>query len=187
MNEMALCAPKTRACVTQPWYVVQLKPNAELVAKRNLLQQGMQIFAPFEEVAARRSGKLVSACKALFPGYLFVSFDQDAVRWRTVNSTTGVSRLVSFADDRPAQVPLGLISSLMRRCDPSGRLVPPCFLHGGDIVRVVNGPFTDFIGTVEQIAPDRRIWVLLDILGKSTRVAVRSADLRRGLSSDVTP
>ncbi len=178
MNEIALAAAKPLVSVTQPWFVVQLKPNAEAIAKRNLLRQGINIFAPFEEVTARKARKLVQACKALFPGYLFVSFDQDAVRWRTVNSTLGVSRLVSFADDRPAQVPLGLISSLMRRCDPSGKLLPPRFLHGGDVVRVTNGPFADFIGTVEQLAPDQRIWVLLDILGKNTRVAIRSADLR---------
>lgn len=178
MNEIALTVAKPGPCVTQPWFVVQLKPNAEAIAKRNLLRHGMQIFAPFEEVTARKARKLVQACKALFPGYLFVSFDQEAVRWRTVNSTLGVSRLVSFAEDRPAQVPLGLISSLMRRCDPAGKLLPPRFLHGGDVVRVTNGPFADFIGTVEQIAPDQRIWVLLDILGKNTRVAIRSADLR---------
>lgn len=178
MNDTALATSKSQVSVTQPWFVVQLKPNAEAIAKRNLLRQGMQIFAPFEEVTARKARKLVQTCKALFPGYLFVSFDQEAVRWRTVNSTLGVSRLVSFAEDRPAQVPLGLISSLMRRCDPSGKLLPPRFLHDGDVVRVTNGPFADFIGTVEQIAPDQRIWVLLDILGKNTRVAIRSADLR---------
>lgn len=178
MNEITLAAAKPLVSVTQPWFVVQLKPNAEAIAKRNLLRQGMQIFAPFEEVTARKARKLVQTRKALFPGYLFVSFDQDAVRWRTVSGTLGVNRLVSFAADRPAQVPLGLISSLMRRCDPSGKLLPPRFLHGGDVVRVTNGPFADFIGTVEQIAPDQRIWVLLDILGKNTRVAIRSADLR---------
>ena len=178
MNEITLAAAKPLVSLTQPWFVVQLKPNAEAIAKRNLLRQGMQIFAPFEEVTSRKARKLIQTCKALFPGYLFFSFDQEVVRWRTVNSTLGVSRLVSFSDDRPAQVPLGLISSLMRRCDPSGKLLPPRFLHGGDVVRVTNGPFADFIGTVEQIAPDQRIWVLLDFLGKNTRVAIRSADLR---------
>lgn len=179
MNEVILATANFESRVTQTWYVVQLKPNAEAIAKRNLLQQGVQIFAPFEEGTVRKTRKLIQACKALFPGYLFVSFDQDAVRWRTVNSTTGVCRLVSFAEDQPAQVPLGLISSLMGRCDRSGKLLPPRFLHGGDTVRVTNGPFADFIGTVEKTTPDQRIWVLLDILGKSTRVAIRSADLRR--------
>jgi len=178
MNEIALTVAKPGPCVTQRWFVVQLKPNAEAIAKRNLLRQGMQIFAPFEEVTARKARKLVQTARRCFRDISLSALTQEVVRWRTVNSTLGVNRLVSFAEDRPAQVPLGLISSLMRRCDPSGKLLPPRFLHGGDVVRVTNGPFADFIGTVEQIAPDQRIWVLLDILGKNTRVAIRSADLR---------
>lgn len=97
---------------TQQWYVAQLKPNAEAIAKRNLLRQGIEIFAPYEEVTVRKASKLSQAFKALFPGYLFVSFDPEAVRWRTVNSTFGVSRLVSFTDSQPKQVPLQLISDL---------------------------------------------------------------------------
>lgn len=178
MNEIGLAAAPSPASVTQPWFVVQLKPNAEAIAKRNLLRQGLQIFAPFEEVTSRKARKPVQIRKALFPGYLFVSFDQDEVRWRTVSSTLGVSRLVSFAEDRPAQVLFGLISSLMRRCDPSGKLLSTRFLHSGDVVRVTNGPFAEFIGTVEQMTSDQRIWVLLDILGKNTRVAIMSADMR---------
>jgi transcriptional antiterminator RfaH len=178
MNEMNLAVAISGPRLAQPWFVVQLKPNADAIAKRNLLRQGIQCFAPFEEVTLRKARKLVQVRKALFPGYLFASFDQDVVRWRAVNSTMGVCKLVSFAENQPAQVPLGMISSLMRRCDPSGKLLPPRFLQSGEAVRVTNGPFADFIGTVEQIAPNQRIWVLLDILGKNTRVAIRSADLR---------
>lgn len=178
MNEIAPAAAQAAACTARPWFVVQLKPNAEAIAKRNLLRQGIQIFAPFEEVTARKAGKLVQSRRALFPGYLFVSFDPADIRWRAVNSTMGVCRLVRFAEDRPAPVPPELISSLMQRCDPSGRLLPPQCLQGGATVRVTQGPFADFIGTVEQIAPEQRIWVLLDVLGKNTRVAIRPADLR---------
>jgi transcriptional antiterminator RfaH len=162
----------------QPWFVIQLKPNAEAIAKRNLIRQGVEIFAPFEEVTCPKGRKLTQTCKALFPGYLFATFDPDCVRWRTVNSTMGVIRLLSFAEDRPAQVPFELISILMDRCDPSGKLLPPRFLHSGDTVRVTNGPLAEFIGTVEQIAPNQRIWVFLNILGKNTRVEISPADLR---------
>jgi transcriptional antiterminator RfaH len=178
MNEMNLAVAIPRFRLAQPWFVVQLKPNAEAIAKRNLLRQGIQFFAPFEERTVGKARQLVQVRKALFPGYLFASFDQDVVRWRAVNSTIGVCKLVSFAENRPALVPLGMISSLMRRCDPSGKLLPARFLQSDEAVRVTNGPFADFIGTVEQIAPDQGIWVLLDILAKNTRVAIRSADLR---------
>ncbi|WRH76562.1 MAG: transcriptional activator RfaH [Sphingobium sp.] len=160
-----------------PWFVAQIKPNSETIAKRNLLQQGINIFMPFEELTVRKASKLINTGKTLFPGYLFVSFDPEIIRWRTVNSTIGVSRLVGLAEDKPAQVPLDLIAGLMRRCDPFGKLLPPLYLHGGDLVRVTNGPFAEFIGTVEHSGSNERIWILLDILGKNTRVAIRSEDL----------
>lgn len=178
MNRAAPSAASPATREMQPWYIVQLKPNAEAVAARNLQRQGVQVFAPFEEIASRKGTEMVQARKSLFPGYLFVSFDPETVGWRTVNSTMGVSRLVRFAEDRPAQVPPGLISSLMGRCNPSGKLLPPCFLHEGDAVHVTGGPLAGLIGTVEQLAPNQRIRILLDILGKSTRVAICAADLR---------
>lgn len=161
----------------RPWFVAQLKPNSETIAKRNLLRQGIHIFAPFEELTLRKANKLINTYKTLFPGYLFVSFDPEVIRWRTVNSTTGVCRLVSLAEDKPAQVPLDLIVGLMRRCDPSGKLLPSRFLRGGDLVRIINGPFAEFIGTVEHAGSNERVWILLDILGKNTRVGLRSEDL----------
>lgn len=94
-----------------------------------------------------------------------------------LNNTIGVSRLVSFADDTPAQVPFDLLSGLMRRCDPSGKLLPPSFLHEGEHIRVTSGPFAEFVGTVEYTASTERVWILLDILGKKTRVAMTSTDL----------
>lgn len=172
-------APHTSSpCGAQHWFVVQLKPNAAAIAQRNLLRQGIGIFAPFEEVTSRKAGKLIQVRKALFPGYLFVSFEPQAVRWRAINSTLGVNRLVSFSEHQPAVVPLGLISSLMSRCDPEGKLLAPPSLESGDAIRVTNGPFADFTGTVEQLAPEQRVWILLDILGKRTRVVIRQGDLR---------
>lgn len=161
-----------------PWFVVQLKPNSETIAVQNLARQGVNIFAPFEEFTARKGRELVQKRRALFPGYLFVSFDTGSVQFRSINSTLGVSRLVSFSERSPAQVPDALIAGLMQRCDPTGKLLPPASLKGGDTVHVANGPLADLIGTVEQIAPDQRVWVLLDILGKATRVTMHAEDLR---------
>jgi transcriptional antiterminator RfaH len=178
MSESTFSPSRALESTENPWFVVQYKPNAEGIAKRNLLRQGLKIFAPFEERTARKSHGLIHTCKALFPGYLFVSFDQNIVRWRTVNSTIGVIRLVRFTEDRPAQISSALISDLMQRCDHSGKLLPPRQLRSGDTVQVTKGPFADFIGNVEQITADKRIWVLLDILGKNTRVATRFANLK---------
>lgn len=161
-----------------PWFAVQLKPNSETIAKRNLARQQVDIFAPFEEITLRRGQHLVLTRRALFPGYLFVSFDPETLPARCINSTLGVCRLVSFSGHTPKQVPRELIAGLMQRCDEAGKLLPPSCLKKGDAVSVNSGPLADLIGRVEQITHDRRVWVLLDILGKSTRVTLQSDDLR---------
>jgi len=66
----------------------------------------------------------------------------------------------------------------MLRCDASGKLLPPRLLKPGDQVTLTTGPFTDFVATIETIAPDRRVWVLLEFMGGETRVAVSAEQLR---------
>jgi transcriptional antiterminator RfaH len=64
------------------------------------------------------------------------------------------------------------------RCDASGKLLPPKILRPGDQVALTTGPFANFVAEVEKIAPDRRVWVLMDIMGAQTRVAVGADQLR---------
>ena len=80
--------------------------------------------------------------------------------------------------EEPAQVILALIAGVMMRCDSRGRLRPPRLLNAGDLVEVTGGPFAEFIGRVESVAPDRRIWVLLDLMARERRVALPSSMLR---------
>lgn len=163
----------------QSWFLAQLKPNSSSIAQKNLSRQGFQSFLPQEEVDKRRGSKFVAVCQPLFPGYLFVAFDKAWGHWRKVNSTFGITRLVSFGNE-PAQVPLDLISQLMLRCDQTGKLLPPKLVKPGDQVTVTQGPFADFVGEVEMIAPDRRVWVLMEIMGGKKRVALQSEQLRAG-------
>ena len=159
------------------WYLAQLKPNSVKIAERNLKRQGFQTFLPVEEVTKRAKSKFVTAEQPMFPGYIFVAFDTATGGWRAINSTNGITRLVSFGKD-PAQVPLDIISGLMLRCDAKGKLLPPKLLKPGDQVTLTHGPFADFVAEVEKIEPDRRVWVLLDIMGGKTRVAVGADQLR---------
>jgi transcriptional antiterminator RfaH len=162
-----------------PWYVVQHKPNAEAVAIRNLERQSINVFAPFEMGKRRFGNKTREVRKALFPGYVFVHFDPGSFRWHTVNSTFGVSRIVSFGSEGPAPVPGNLMLDLMARCDFNGCLLPPSHFEPGEDVRIRSGAFADFIATVEKMGPQQRVWLLLDIMGRSTRVTVDAAALTR--------
>jgi transcriptional antiterminator RfaH len=159
------------------WFLAQFKPNSHLIAERNLVRQGFATFLPLQEDTLRRNGKFLTRMRPLFPGYIFVAIDTELGSWRTVNSTYGITKLVSFGKD-PAAVPLDLVAQLMRRCDDAGKLLPPRILKPGDAVIVTSGPLADFVTRIEEIAPDNRIWILLEIMGRQTRVAIESDELR---------
>ncbi|WP_239494774.1 transcription termination/antitermination protein NusG [Roseovarius amoyensis] len=159
------------------WFLAQMKPNSHRIAERNLARQGFRTFLPLQEETRRTRGKFTTQMRPLFPGYLFVAFDVNRGGWRTVNSTYGITRLVSLGKE-PTPVPPDLISQLMLRCDRESGLMTLKPLKPGDEVTVTKGPFADFVATVESIAPDRRIWVLMEIMGGQTRVAVAVEQLR---------
>lgn len=162
-------------CAT--WFLAQLKPNSVRIAERNLKRQGFMTFLPLEDVTQPRGGKFVTISKPLFPGYIFVAFDAGRGLWRKINSTRGVTKLVGFGRE-PAPVPPDLISQLMLRCDSTGNLLPHKLLKPGDQVAITKGPFANFVAEVDRIAPDRRVWVLMDLMGSQTPVAVGADQLR---------
>lgn len=153
------------------WYLTQFKPNSDRVAERNLHRQGFETFLPREKVTRIKASRFVSDLEPLFPGYMFVRVNSDLAPWRAINSTMGVSRLVSFGG-KPKPLPEELISGLMLRCDASGTLAPPSNLSQGDRVQMTTGPFATFLATVEAIDPEQRIWVLVDFMGQKTRMQV---------------
>jgi len=159
------------------WFLAQIKPNSHNIAERNLSRQGFRIFLPMQEETKRAQGKFTTQMRPLFPGYLFVALDLLRGGWRAVNSTYGITRIVSLGKE-PTPVPLDLVSQLMLRCDREGKLLPPKLLKPGDEVTLTKGPFTNFVATIESIAPDKRIWVLMELMGAQTRVAVSADHLR---------
>ncbi|HMO06149.1 MAG TPA: transcriptional activator RfaH [Paracoccaceae bacterium] len=155
------------------WFLAQFKPNCHAIAPRNLGRQGFRTFLPMQEVTGRRHGRFVTRLRPLFPGYLFVALPADPLAFRAAGATVGISRIVGHGE-APARVPPGLVDDLMRRCDEAGRLIQPDGQPPapGERVAVLTGPFADFVGTVEALAPERRVWVLLDVLGQQARVAL---------------
>ena len=87
------------------WYLIQFKPNSHRLAERNLQRQGFETFLPMQKITRRKASRFVSDLKPLFPGYMFVSVNSDLAPWRSINSTIGVSKLVSF-EGKPKPLPL---------------------------------------------------------------------------------
>lgn len=161
----------------ESWFLAQVKPNSAQIAQRNLCLQRFKTFLPLEEETRQRYGKLVTTPRPLFPGYIFVALDMGQGLWRQVNSTYGVARIVSNGK-APAIVPKDLVTELMKRCDKAGLLLPPKQLVAGEQVTVTKGPFANFVAEVEKIASDQRVWVLMEMMGSKTRVAVAPDHLR---------
>ena len=159
------------------WVLVQFKPNSDAIAVRNLERQGVSVFLPKSEQTQRKAGKFVKTTKPLFPGYLFAEVDVAGGGWRVINSTYGVSRIVTTAG-KPTPVPQGLVDALRERCDETNVIMPIIEFAEGEEVKLSHGPFADLVGKIVEMKPDQRAWVLIDLLGRQTRIAVDAADLQ---------
>ena len=169
--------PNLKVAKMNQWYLVQFKSNSHRLAKRNLHRQGFETFLPMQQTTFRKASRFVSDLKPLFPGYMFVSVNSGLSPWRKINSTIGVSRLISFGN-KPKSLPQHLISGLMLRCDEAGVLLPTNKLNEGDSVKMLTGPFAKFIATVDKIDPEQRIWVLMDFMGQKARMQVAANQLQ---------
>lgn len=153
------------------WYVVQTQVNCEAKAAQNLQRQGYDIYLPRYLRRRCHARKMDFAAKPLFPRYMFVAIDMATQRWRAIQSTFGVSRLVCNGDD-PALVPDGVVSALQAREDEKGFVklhAKPVFAPG-DRVRVLAGAFMDSAGLFSGLADHDRVAILLDMLGRKVRV-----------------
>lgn len=120
------------------------------------------------EVTRRTVVKFETVIRPLFAGYIFVACDPETAPWRQINSTFGVSRMLSFAEVLKPMIE-ALIASLHARCDNVGKVVPRKDFEAGQFVEMHSDHFASFIATVEQMASDNRVLVLLDFMGKKPR------------------
>ena len=100
---------------------------------------------------------------------MFITFDRTKPEWHKINNTYGVSRLVTFNSNLKS-IPTTLVENLMVRCDLSSKILPVENLKKGDQVKILHGPFANFIATVEQYETDQRIWVLMDLMSRKTKI-----------------
>lgn len=163
--------------MTKNWFLLQFKPNSHHLAERNLHRQGFETFLPMRDVTQRKSTRFVNNRRPLFPGYMFVTFNIETGPWYKINGTLGVAKLVSFNGILKA-VPLDLVTGLIARCDASGILRPPEQLAKGSEVQVLSGPFANFIATVDTIDDKQRIWLIMELMGQSARIAINQDKLK---------
>ncbi|MBL7249457.1 transcription/translation regulatory transformer protein RfaH [Alloalcanivorax marinus] len=160
------------------WYVVQCRANQNFRAQENLENQGFTCFQPRLRVEKLHAGRRTHRTEPLFPGYLFIRFEEYGPSWHTVRSTRGVNKLVAFGE-RPARVPGKVVDALMQnsRAREQGSDAEPA-IRPGDRLRIERGPFANLEATFHGYKGEERAIVLLDMLHKQHRLNLALKDVR---------
>jgi len=158
------------------FFAVQTLAGRETGAAAQLKAQGFRPFLPLLMKSVRHARKFRQVRAALFPNYLFVALDVQRDRWRSVNGTFGVARLL-MAGDFPAPVPFGIVESLMALSDASGLISFEKSLKPGQKVKILSGPFADMTGELERIDGAGRVKLLLDAMGGTLSLTTTSSSL----------
>jgi len=149
---------------------------------RNLNQQKFKTFLPLCSSSSRQNSNFMDTRKPLFPGYMFVEFDRSNTDWYKINNTYGVSKLITFNSNLKS-VPKQYITDLVQRYDSSDKELSHMELEAVDQVKVLNGPFTNFISIVETVNANDHIWILMYLMGRKTKIEANVKTYRYQISS----
>ena len=157
------------------WFIAQIKPNSYHSATQNLERQGFETFLPKMEITQRQKNKFVVKNVYVFPGYMFVSFDPHIITWTKINSTYGVSKILTF-NKKPAEISFDLILAIKIRYEINSNPTQKEKLQKGDSIKFTKGPFTDLIAKVESVDEKNRIWILLEAMGGYQRLKLQNVE-----------
>jgi transcription antitermination factor NusG len=159
------------------WAVFQTQARLEVQAAQNLRDQGFRIFLPVQTVKVRHARKVSEKKAALFPGYGFVAI-HSGVRWRSINGTRGVKRLITAAD-APLFLPAGFVGELSALIADDGTIDLGSTFATGERARILSGPFAGLIGTIAGLDGRGRASLLIALLSGEVLVSLSTASLTR--------
>jgi transcription termination/antitermination protein NusG len=163
------------------WYVVHAYSGMEKAVERNLreridrseLQSKFgRILVPMEEVVELKNGKKSVSERRFFPGYVLVEMEMDDDTWHLVKHTNKVTGFVGGAKNRPAPISEAEVMKIVTQMQEGvEKPRPKVQWEVGELVRVKEGPFTDFNGAVEDVNYDKsKVRVAVTIFGRATGV-----------------
>jgi transcription elongation factor/antiterminator RfaH len=158
------------------WFLAHTLPKAERRAEFHLRAQGFRTHLPIIQKTVRHARQLRNVRAPLFPRYMFLILDLGRDRWLSVRSTVGVSSLFS-CDGRPVPVPEGVVEALVECGDKANLTLFQAGLTKGQSVRILTGPFADFVGTLERLDDAGRVRVLLDMMGTTVPLRLHRSAL----------
>ncbi len=163
------------------WYVVHAYSGFEKSVARNLVERieraGMkdrfgEIMVPVEEVVEMKAGQKKTAERKFFPGYVLVQMEMDDDTWHLVKSTPKVTGFVGGTATKPAAISEKEVQAILDQMrEGVEKPRPKVLFEVGELVRVIDGPFTDFNGNVEEVNYDKsKLRVSVMIFGRATPV-----------------
>lgn len=160
------------------WFVVRTKTGAEERALWHLGNQSFEAYLPRYRKEIRHARKVSTVLRPVFPGYLFVRMDLEQQRWRAINGTVGVISLVQFGDT-PRPLADAVVEAIRGREDDGVVSIAPEGLKKGDRVRVREGAFADYTALLEEVSDEKRVVLLLDLMGREVRVTAPVSNLAK--------
>jgi len=167
--------------IAMQWYVIHTYSGHENKVKANLERaihsaalgsQFGQILVATEEFAEMKDGKRITSKRKTFPSYVLVEMDMTMETRTLVQNVPGVTRFVGSGQD-PVPLREGEVKRILGQMETGGRMrgaaeVP---FKSGEHVKVIDGPFTDFTGVVDEVNPERqKVKVMVSIFGRATPV-----------------
>jgi transcriptional antiterminator NusG len=176
--------------MTKRWYVVHAYSGFEKSVQKALIERiaraGMQdkfgqILVPVEEVVEMKSGQKSISERKFFPGYVLVEMDMEDDSWHLVKSTPKVTGFVGGTATKPTPISEKEVDKIMQQMQEGvEKPRPKVLFEAGEMVRVKDGPFTDFNGTVEEVNYEKsRLRVSVTIFGRATPVELEFAQVEK--------
>ena len=167
--------------MSKRWYVVHAFSGFEKQVQRSMAERisraGMEdmfgeILVPTEEVVEMKGGQKRRSDRKFFPGYVLVEMEMNDETWHLVKEVPKVMGFIGGTSDRPAPITEKEANTILSRVQEGvDKPRPKILFEPGEMVRVIDGPFNDFNGTVEEVNYEKsRLRVAVLIFGRSTPV-----------------
>ncbi|MBC3863897.1 transcription termination/antitermination protein NusG [Undibacterium jejuense] len=172
------------------WYAVHAYSGMEKSVHRALLERieraEMQdlfgrILVPTEEVIEVRNGRKAVTERRLFPSYVFVEMEMTDDTWHLVKNTSKVTGFIGGKSNKPSPIPQHEVDKILQQMQDGVEKPRPKVLYEvGEIVRIKEGPFTDFNGNVEEVNYEKsKVRVTVTIFGRATPVELEFAQVEK--------
>lgn len=189
-NEKSSVTEGKTAHTSMQWYVVQARSGYERkvldalnerIKQQDLTQKFGKIIVPTEEVVEIHQGRKRKTARKFYPGYVLVEMDMDEDSWYLVQKTPGVIKFIGGTSDKPVPLSNKEVDKILQRMQEGvDKPRPKILFEVGEVVRVVDGPFADFNGEVEEVNYEKnRLRVSVIIFGRATPVELEFGQVKK--------